>query len=386
VFARNLPRMLGAAAFVLLLSAALAAPSGAASSATGSPASDDQVSAGQLQALLRETGLSAAQAQQRLAEEAVASGVVSTLRAALGTSFAGAWFEPGGTDLIVATTDPAEAKLVRAAGVVPRTVTRDLPTLDRVMAALDSRADLVPDEVTGWYVDPSTNSVVVSATDPAAAEEFAAGQQEVRIEQVHTRPVLLADLPGGGGIEGSDGARCSIGFNVTSAAARYILTAGHCTVLGGIWSGENGIPIGPVAKTSFPNDDFGIIEVTSSSWQSTSGITTSSGRLTVTGSEPAPVGASVCRSGSTTGYRCGTIEAVDQTVNYGGGAVVYGLTRTSACAEPGDSGGSFISGSQAQGMLSGGTGNCFLSLLGSETFFQPVNEALSAYGLVLLTN
>ena len=61
---------------------------------------------------------------------------------------------------------------------------------------------------------------------------------------------------------------------------------------------------------------------------------------------------------------------------------VTGLTRTNVCAEPGDSGGSFISGNQAQGMTSGGSGNC---TFGGTTYFQPVNEVLSAYNLRLIT-
>ncbi len=52
------------------------------------------------------------------------------------------------------------------------------------------------------------------------------------------------------------------------------------------------------------------------------------------------------------------------------------------CAEPGDSGGSFISGSQAQGVTSGGSGNC---TYGGTTYFQPVNEILRVYGLTLVT-
>lgn len=58
------------------------------------------------------------------------------------------------------------------------------------------------------------------------------------------------------------------------------------------------------------------------------------------------------------------------------------LTRTTVCAEPGDSGGSFISGSQAQGVTSGGSGNC---TSGGATYFQPVNPILDAYGLTLAT-
>lgn len=378
MLARSLPRVVGTAAFAVLLAAGLAAPASAV------PASLDPIRAAQLKTLLNEAGLSLGQAEQRLAEEAEADGVVSTLAATLGRSFAGAWFEPGSTDLIVATTDPAAAQQVRAAGAVPRVVSLDLLTLNSVMEVLDSRADTVPDAVTGWYVDPVTNSVVVSATDPAAAEEFAAGQQGVRIEQVARRPVPFADLRGGDAIEAAAGARCSIGFSATSGSARYIITAGHCTEAGGTWSAADGSLIGSVAHSSFPGNDFGLIEVTSPSWTQTAGIITSNGSLDVTGAEQAPVGASVCRSGSTTGYQCGTVEALDETVNYGGGDVVEGLTRTSACAAAGDSGGPFVSGSQAQGMLSGGSGGCFLSLFGSETYFQPVGEALSTYDLQLV--
>ena len=70
------------------------------------------------------------------------------------------------------------------------------------------------------------------------------------------------------------------------------------------------------------------------------------------------------------------------TVNYPQGAV-FGLTQTNACAEGGDSGGSFISGIQAQGVTSGGSGNCSS---GGQTFFQPIAPILSKYGLSLKTD
>ncbi len=319
---------------------------------------------------------------QRLVKEAAASGIESTLRAALGSSFAGAWFEPGNSDLVVATTDPAAAQRVRAAGAQPRLVVRDLLTLDRVMAVLDDRANSVPEAVTGWYVDPASNSVVVSATDVAAANAFAAGQDAVRIEHVNARPAVLASLRGGDKITTSEGGRCSVGFNAFSGNTRYIITAGHCTKLGGTWSGPDGSPIGPVAGSSFPGHDFGLVEVTSRSWKQTHDIDTDSGFLGVTGTESAAVGSSVCRSGATSGYHCGQIKAINETVNYGGGDVVRGLTRTDICAEAGDSGGPFVSGTQAQGTLSGGSGGC---LLGGDSYFQPIDEVLSTYGLTLLT-
>ena len=69
-------------------------------------------------------------------------------------------------------------------------------------------------------------------------------------------------------------------------------------------------------------------------------------------------------------------------MNYAEGSVT-GLIRTTACAEPGDSGGSAITGNQAQGVTSGGSGSC---RTGGTTYFQPVNEILQRYGLTLRTS
>ncbi|NEE44433.1 S1 family peptidase, partial [Streptomyces sp. SID8455] len=66
----------------------------------------------------------------------------------------------------------------------------------------------------------------------------------------------------------------------------------------------------------------------------------------VRGSNEAPIGASICRSGSTTRWHCGRVLAKNETVNYSQGAV-HQMTKTSVCAQGGDSGGSFISGDQA---------------------------------------
>ena len=99
----------------------------------------------------------------------------------------------------------------------------------------------------------------------------------------------------------------------------------------------------------------------------------------VSGSDEAAVGASICRSGRTTGWRCGNVRAKNVTVNYSDGPV-YGMTTTSACVEGGDSGGSFISGNQAQGVTSGGSGNCSS---GGDSIFQPLQPILQKYGLRL---
>ena len=56
------------------------------------------------------------------------------------------------------------------------------------------------------------------------------------------------------------------------------------------------------------------------------------------------------------------------------------LIQTNVCAEPGDSGGPLYDGTKALGLTSGGSGDCST---GGTTFFQPVTEAASAYGVTV---
>lgn len=393
---RRLPSALAVSALAVVLSAALALPGlaqpdpAAAAAPAATQADPEPVDPDLLSALQRDLGLTADQARQRLADDAAATRLADTLGAALHSSFAGAWVDQATGDLVVATTDPAAVERIRDAGARPQVVSRDVLSLDRVLGLLDSAAAgtaSVPDAVTGWYIDPASNEVVVSATDPAAARSFVArtlgaAPDGVRVEKVDARPTRYASLVGGEGLETSDGGRCSIGFNATRGDSRYVITAGHCTDLGGTWYGEDGSAVGPVVESSFPGNDFGLIEVSSPSWQQTPLIATRSGTATITGAGQATVGTSICRSGSSSGYRCGTVRSLNETINYGGGDVVNGLTKTSACAQPGDSGGPFVAGTQAQGVLSGGLGGC---LLGGETYFQPIGEILDTYGLSLVT-
>ncbi|MGM1062006.1 S1 family peptidase [Saccharothrix sp. Mg75] len=324
-------------------------------------------------------------------EPAALAEVQRTLGERLGDAYANSWLDPDGK-LVVGITDASRAAEVRAAGAVARTVSRSAAELDSVKSTLDKKAEGVPDSVTGWYVDVVANEVVVSVLgDDAAGLAWArsTGGSAVRVDRVTEAPRPMWNIIGGQALY-FGGGRCSVGFNArNSAGARFVITAGHCTELGGSVSGTGGA-IGSVVTTSFPGNDYGTVRVTSSSAVSTALVDrwSSGSDVTVAGSSVTPVGGGICRSGSTTGWRCGSVQATNQTVNYGGGDIVSGLTRTNACAEPGDSGGSVVSnpGSgtrvQAQGLTSGGSGNCSS---GGTTFFQPINEVLSATGLALVT-
>lgn len=248
------------------------------------------------------------------------------------------------------------------------------------MGTLNTQAERATDSVASWYVDRGT--VVVSATDVDAAQAFvrSAGidASTVRIEQVAAQPQMYGNLVGGDAIF-TGGARCSLGFNATGGGATYVITAGHCTNIGSPWTSTTGEAIGPVAASSFPGNDYGAIQVTNPAQVATGQVT---GIGPVRGSAEVGVGAGICRSGSTTGVRCGTVQAKNVTVNYGADGIVFGLTQTNACSEPGDSGGSVVSGDQAQGLTSGGSGNC---TVGGTMFYQEINEVLGAYSLALVT-
>lgn len=353
--------------------------------ANASPITD--TASGLNAAMQRDLGLTADQVSTRIAQESQANAAEARLSGAFGDSFAGSWFDSSTGKLVVAVTDAARVQQIQSAGATARVVPNNLAKLDALQATLDQRQASAPSSVTGWGVDTKTNSVVVSVLNGDAAGAAWATAQGARVETVAQAPRPLWNLIGGQAIRNTQ-ARCSIAFSARAGTTRYILTAGHCGELGGTWSGSGGT-IGPVFRFNFPTDDFAAIRITSAAAVQTALVDrySSGSDVTVAGSSVAAVGSSICRSGSTTGWHCGTVQANNQTVNYGGGDIVFGLTRTSVCAEPGDSGGAYVSPNgatrvQAQGITSGGSGNC---TSGGTTFHQPVNEALSRYGLTLVT-
>jgi streptogrisin C len=332
-----------------------------------------------LAALQRDLRLSADQAQRRLDSERAATRTLAELRQDVSTAYAGGWLNKDSGQLMVAVTDSALADEVRAAGAQPKIVERTANELDTLKQSLDRRAAAASPELPGWYVDVATNSVVVlaNAGAEAAAREFAGDAPGVRVVSTDEAPVPFFDVRGGDPFFIGNG-RCSVGFSVVGG----FVTAGHCGQVGDDTTGFNRQAQGTFSASSFPGDDFGVVRV-NGDWTPRPVVNDfNGGEVVVAGSEEAPVGASICRSGSTTGTRCGVIQAKNATVNYPEGTVT-GLTRTNVCAEPGDSGGSWMSGDQAQGVTSGGSGNC---TVGGTTFFQPLNEILQRNNLTLVTS
>jgi streptogrisin C len=347
----------------------------------------DKPSAQVLRAMERDLKLTPKQAAARLVNEAEAGTRAGRLRIALGEHFAGAWVQgTTSADLTVATTHAADVPVIQAQGARAAVVKTPLRELQAVKEKLDTAAARVrtPDTPV-WYVDVPGNRVVVQATKQSAADAFlkAAGVESrgVGVQVSADRPQVLEDLVGGDAYYINGTARCSVGFSVTKDRQRGFATAGHCGRAGARTTGFNGAVQGAFQASRFPGTDMAWVGV-DSGWSATADIRGQGGqRAQVTGSVQALVGASACRSGSATGWHCGTIRQHDTSVSYSQGTV-DGLTRTTVCAEPGDSGGPFVTGAQAQGVLSGGSGDC---RSGGTTFYQPVNPILSAFGLTLRT-
>ncbi|PKT74796.1 serine protease [Streptomyces populi] len=346
--------------------------------ASRAPASSALVSAMQ-----HDLGLTRRQATTRLAREAAARGIERTARRAAGASYGGSWFDAGSGRLVVAVTEAASRDAVEATGARVTLVEHSGRQLDATMARIDALD--APAGVGGWHVDPRANSVVVDVVsthkddnDVRAFVTRARAAGPVTVRQTAGTPRTFAAGTVGGDPYYTGNVRCSIGFSVYGG----FVTAGHCAQPGAGVRGWDGSYIGNFQGSSFPDNDYAWVNVGSGWWTVpvVLGWGTVSDQL-VRGSGEAPVGASICRSGSTSHWHCGTVLAKNETVNYSQGAV-HQMTKTSVCAEPGDSGGSFISGDQAQGVTSGGWGNCSS---GGQTWYQPVNEILNRYGLRLHT-
>lgn len=233
---------------------------------------------------------------------------------------------------------------------------------------------------TAWSVDKATNRLVVTADSTVSKAEIAkikeAAGGNAGALKVERTPGKFSKLISGGDAIYASSWRCSLGFNVRSGSTYYFLTAGHCTDGAGTWWANSAktTTLGTTTGSSFPTNDYGIVRYTNTSITKSGTV----GSQDITSAGNATLNQAVTRRGSTTGTHSGRVTGLNATVNYGGGDIVYGMIKTTVCAEPGDSGGPLYAGTKALGLTSGGSGNCSS---GGTTFFQPVTEALSRYGV-----
>ncbi|MEU5593570.1 S1 family peptidase [Streptomyces sp. NPDC020298] len=281
------------------------------------------------------------------------------------------------TRLIAVTT----GFMAAAAFAVPTASASDAQTFSTAQLSTASGAVLKADiPGTAWAVDSKTHRVVVTVDNTVSKAEIAkikrqAGANAGALTVKHTAGKFNKLITGGDAIYGGS-YRCSLGFNVHSGSTYYFLTAGHCGEVASTWYSNSGhtTTLGTNVSYSFPGNDYALVRYTNSSIAHPSAV----GSQTISSAATPSVGTTVYRRGSTTGTHSGRVTALNATVNYGSGDIVSGLIQTTVCAEGGDSGGPLYGGSVAYGLTSGGSGDCSS---GGTTFFQPVTEALSAYGV-----
>nr|WP_308409632.1 S1 family peptidase [Streptomyces sp. A3M-1-3] len=272
---------------------------------------------------------------------------------------------------------------VKKAGAVARQVQNSAGELKSATRSLTKRASIPG---TAWAFDPRTNQILVTADRTVTGErwnrlESAVGSLGTGMARIQKSAGEFKPFIEGGDAIFGGGARCSLGFNVTTDDGQPgFLTAGHCGVAAEQWSQDpNGAPIGTVQAATFPGDgDFALVTYDDPGTDAPSAVDVGGGQtVQITQAADAAVGQQVFRMGSTTGLRDGAVTGLNATVNYPEGTVT-GLIQTSVCAEPGDSGGAlFTPDGSAIGLTSGGSGDC---TSGGETFFQPVTTALAAVG------
>ncbi|EIE97373.1 S1 family peptidase [Saccharomonospora glauca] len=317
--------------------------------------------------LVAERGLDRAEAVELLRKQDAAVRSLDAALAQLGDRAAGGYLDDAGNPVVNVVSKTAAAA-VEGTGVTAKLVSHTTAELEAAKAALEALPAVADTTIA---TDPTTNQVVLTigteADDTEAADLVAEARKlgdKVRVEYVAGG--FDVAIYGGEAITGG-GSRCSAGFNVNSGGQNYIVDAGHCTGAVSQWN------VGPSVDASFPGNDYGLIRNDTGSAPGAVSLYDGSAQP-ITSASNAYVGQSICKSGSTTGLTCGTVQATNVTVNYAEGAV-HQLVQTSASVNSGDSGGALFAGSVGLGITSG--------MGGGSSFFQPLTEALSAYGVQL---
>ncbi len=323
------------------------------------------------------------------------------LAAKLGDDRTGGVFYDKAGQLVVAVTDEATARAVRAEGGVAEVVKHSTAVLSSARAALDRRiaeADPIPN--TSWGVDPSTNQVTVeifdgvSAADEKRLMNVVAGYGDaVHVEKLPgtIRPNAYESV-GGTGIYSKDGGwNCTLGFNArNSSGQKYFVTAGHCADTDrDLWwhRQEGGIYLGKRMWYDYGgmDKDYAVMEYRGENLAAYGSVKAFGTSYEITDSRYPDDGESVKRSGATSSDLVGEVLSPSETVTYTDGTVLKNMIKTSLCGLDGDSGGPVWTGTYALGIHSGSNtpdgATCNSTVSQYRSYAQPVHWVLAHHGL-----
>ncbi|MRH93170.1 protease [Nocardia sp. SYP-A9097] len=306
--------------------------------------------------------------------------------------FAGSWLDETGKAVIALADGPGidtARKAAADAGFTVKDVAKSESTLRGEKNAfqkwLEGQPEVVAKAVRGVAIDTMNNSIAVRVdqtgpalpnfVDPARVIVMAVpptGSEDANLPQASaiagngTGPLAAGEAYAS--VAGRMSLRCSLGFNGLDRNDNVVnITAGHCNPNIPATGGANspgvfellgtdrvGNQIGSFAKSILGAQDYSIVSVADGSRDRLSNNLVrvpNAAPVAITGVAVPVVGAPVCKSGSRTGFSCGVVNAVDQTVQVGDHQLTQSFSAN-ICALPGDSGGPIVTGTLALGISS----------------------------------
>ena len=184
-------------------------------------------------------------------------------------------------------------------------------------------------------------------------------------------------LEGGQAIYAPTGVRCTLGFNVRKGGSYYFLTAGGCGQVGLTLYSDPGLTTELGTVEAVTNAGVGLARYVDPQVERPGSVYLYPGSQDIVSAGSPAVGQRICRSSPVTHVQCGSVTAIDVTVNLPDGTVT-GLATSTICAEPGDAPGApYFSGTTAIGLEVTAQGDCSS---GGTSYFQPIAPILDVFG------
>ncbi len=344
-------------------------------------------------------------------------------------AFAGAWLDDAGKAVVALAPgqgSDAARKSAQDAGFQVKDVAKSETVLRSEKNAfqqwLSTQPEAVAQAVRGVVVDTVNNSIAVRVdkvglpmpgfVDPARVivmPKAPVGPEESDVAQAtpiagEQGPGAYAAGDGYASVAGKMKLVCSAGFNGLDRNDNVVnITAGHCDpnipaagtanapgMFELLPGNKTGAQLGTFQKSVLGEQDYSIVAINDDARDRFSNNMVRQGNaapLAITGVATPVVGAPVCKSGSRTGFSCGVVNAVDQTVQVGDRDLTQAFS-VNICALPGDSGGPIVTGNQALGISSASSvadypiceiPNIIGALTGNapQLFAQPMTTVLS---------
>lgn len=345
-------------------------------------------------AMERDAGIPAAKVDAFFAAQDQATQRVGRIRQSLDkNAFGGSWLERRADGRIDVVVGVADGRTHALDGAIQRKVQYGYDALQSRKAQLDAFFQSHADQkkwklVQSWYVDVPGNRVVVEVApnaSPQVAYDFlASARVPVAMAQVRRAPASARMAATGVTIKRgyaffTGGSRCSVGFPViqtdttdSKKTARGYLTAAHCGSSGA--TATLGSSTGKVKQVNTANDIELVLQDTDDDLLENDNMYQSYG------GGDAPIGSFVCKSGSSTGFTCGSVLAQGVSANYMGlPYTVYNLTTVAMTVQPGDSGGGVSLGRAPVGIVSGLMQKPNSTMI--TAYYAPLKSAWSAFGV-----